>query len=240
MDGIEIDHGVFFSKETIDDIVKLRPNPEDGHPMLKTAEKGVSIFACLPHTQVEIESLQMREQAAEDSKANRTLAEALKLSSMDSRQPAAGSLELKLNIATYLAKFWGLFGETCHLYQKILQIYNLFWQPAVMAAKHAFTPLLCRQITWAIYEDFRQFFAECLHPDDFKEGALISFLVSLLDDVMGDIHYQCPVLRSSFPVVWGGLPPKPITGLSAPTSTSPFASSRGADGISFPWGNDKL
>lgn len=62
--GIEIDHGVFFSKETIEDIVKLRPNPGDGHPTLKTAEKGVSILACLPRTQNEMEALRLQEQAA--------------------------------------------------------------------------------------------------------------------------------------------------------------------------------
>ena len=124
--GTDIDHGVFFSKETIEDIVKLRPNPGNGHPTLNTAEKGVSILACLPRTQNEIEALRLKEQAADDSKANRTLAEALKLANMESRQPATGSLELKLNIATYLAKLWALFGETCHLYQKVAQIHQLF------------------------------------------------------------------------------------------------------------------
>jgi len=167
LNGTEINHGVFFSKDTIDDIVKLRPNPGDGHPTLKTGERGVSILACLPRSQNDIEAIRIREQAAEDSKPNRTLAEALKLAALESRQPASGSLELKLNIATYLAKLWALFGKTCHLYQKVAQIHQLFRQPAVMAAKQAFTLLLCRQITWAIYEDSRQFFATRLHPEDF-------------------------------------------------------------------------
>jgi hypothetical protein len=220
--GVEIDHGVFFSKETIDDIVKLRPNPGDGHPTLKTAERGVSILACLPRSQNEIEAIRIKEQAAEDSKANRTLAEALKLAATESRQPASGSLELKLNIATYLAKLWALFGETCHLYQKVSQIHQLFRQPAVMAAKHAFTPLLCRQITWAIYEDSRQFFSTRLHPDDFKPGSHVTFPLSLLDDVMGDVRYQRPVLRSSFPVAWMELPPKPSGSGLPPTGLLPF------------------
>lgn len=66
--GIEFDQGVFFSKDTIDDIVKLPPNPGDGRPRLKTEEKGISILACLPQTQHEIESILLREQAADDSK----------------------------------------------------------------------------------------------------------------------------------------------------------------------------
>ena len=187
---IEIDHKIFFSKETIDDTVKLRPNPADEHWMLKTAGKGVSKLTCLPCMQIEIESLRIWEQAAEDSKATRALAEAIKMTTMDSRQPVMGSLELKLNIATYLAELWALFGKTCHIYQKVAQIYQLFGQPAIMAAKHAFTPLLFRQITWAIYEDSRKFFTTWLHPDDFKSGAHIPFPVALLDDVMGEIRYQ--------------------------------------------------
>ena len=77
--GIEINQGVYFSKDTIDDIVKLPPNPGDGYHALKTEEKGISILACLPQTQHEIESIQLREQAADDSKQNQTLAKALKL-----------------------------------------------------------------------------------------------------------------------------------------------------------------
>ena len=100
LNGTEIDHGVFFSKETIEDIVKLKPNPGDGHPMLKMAECGVSILACLPRMQNEIEVLRLKEQAAEYLTANTTLAEAMKLAAIDCRQPAMDSLELRLNIAT--------------------------------------------------------------------------------------------------------------------------------------------
>jgi hypothetical protein len=48
-------------------------------------------------------------------------------------------------------------------------------QQAVMAAKYAFTPLLCCQLTWAIYEDSRQFFFMHLLPDDFKPGTPMPF-----------------------------------------------------------------
>jgi hypothetical protein len=58
--GTEINHGVFFLKETIEDIVKLRPNPGDGHHTLKTAKRGVSILACLPRKQNEILSWKCR------------------------------------------------------------------------------------------------------------------------------------------------------------------------------------
>jgi hypothetical protein len=238
--GIEIDQGVFFSKETIDDIVKLRPNPGDGHPTLKTGEKGISILVCLPRTQQEIEAIRLREQAADDSRQNRTLAEALKLAATESRQPAANCLELKLNIATYLAKLWALFGEKCHLYQKGFQIYQLFRQPTVMAAKFAFTPLLCRQITWAIYEDSRQFFSTRLHPDDFNPGTPTPFPISLLDDVLGDIRYQRPILQSSFPLAWQDVPLPSGLAQVPPLGPSPFLGQRPAESAKAQYPMDKL
>jgi hypothetical protein len=129
----------------------------------------------------------LQEQAAEDSKQNRTLAEALKLAQAEGRWPANNPLELKLNIATYLSLLWALFGETCHLYQKLPQVYNLLHLPAVLAAKHVFMPLLCRQIMWAIYEDSQNFFARCLHPDELVVGKPISFPVSLLEDILSNV-----------------------------------------------------
>ena len=136
-------------------------------------------------------------------------------------------------IATFLALLWALFGEACHLYQKLLQIYLILRLPAIMYAKHAFTPLLCRQTVWAIYDDSRNFFSHRLTPDEFKTGQHPSFPVSLLDDIIGDVRYQRPIHRSSFPYAWReqtNLPPHPGA-KTAPTGPSPFnGGSSGAPG----------
>ena len=145
-------------------------------------------------------------------------------------------LELKVNIATYLAKLWVLFGEMCPLYQKVLQIYHLFCQPAVMATKYAFTPLLCCQITWTIY----QFFSTSLHPDDFKPCSPTPFPVLLLDDVMGDVRYQRPVSISSFPMAWQDFPPNAMLTQQAPTGPSPFSNRRIAESNAAGSPSDKL
>jgi hypothetical protein len=108
--GIAIYYGVFFSKDTIDDIVKVQPSLGDGHPTLKMAEKGVSILTCLPWMQHHIEAIRLREQALDESKQNRTLAEAIKLTASESRPPPGNMHELKLNIAKFLANY-GLYLE---------------------------------------------------------------------------------------------------------------------------------
>ena len=68
--GIPIDQSIFFLKETIEDIVKLRPNPGGATASLKTAERGTSILACLMRFLGAIKSICIRETAAEESKPN--------------------------------------------------------------------------------------------------------------------------------------------------------------------------
>ncbi len=70
--------------------------------------------------------------------------------------------------------------------------------------KNLFNELLCRQITWAIIEESRAYFAQrmslddfaIMHPDDiiFPRCTLI-----LLDN---HIRTQTPIQRSSFPAAW--------------------------------------
>ena len=93
---IPIDQSTFFLKETIEDIVKLRPNPGGATASLKTAERGTSILACLPRLLGAIEGNRIREAAAEESKSNRTLKEAEKLATAESREPPRDILTLKL------------------------------------------------------------------------------------------------------------------------------------------------
>ena len=155
--GTPIDHGMFLSSDTIDDIVKLRPNPGGSSATLKTGERGISILACLPRAANEIENIRLREVAAEESKASQTLKEAEKLAAADSREPANDLLSLKLNLATYAALLWALFAEECNIYKRLMEIYNILDQPEVMINKAAFSALLCRQVTWAVYNDSRTF-----------------------------------------------------------------------------------
>ena len=195
--GIPIDHSIFFLKDTIEDIVKLRSNPGGATASLKTAERGPSILACLPRLLGAMETIRIKEAAAEESKANRTLKEAEKLASADSREPPHDLLTLKLLVATYLALLWALYGESCDIYHKLFAIYDILEEPEVMAMKHAFSPALCKQIMWAIYDNVRSFFATRMHPDNFKpsmdRNRRVKWPRSLLEDIMCDVRYQRPI-----------------------------------------------
>jgi hypothetical protein len=64
--------GVFFSGETIKDIMELCPYPVDRHVSLRTTEKWASLLACLPCIPKDIEALWMWEYTAEEAHQKRT------------------------------------------------------------------------------------------------------------------------------------------------------------------------
>jgi hypothetical protein len=155
------------------------------------------------------------------------LKEAEKLATAESRGPPRDLLTLKLLIATYLALLWSLYSDTCELYGELFAIYDILEEPEVMAMKHAFTPILCKQITWAIYDDSRSFFATRMHPDDFKPNSghnrRARWPRSLLDNIMCDVRYQRPIHRTNFPHIWREQMPPFAGAQPPPTFPSPFA-----------------
>jgi hypothetical protein len=164
--GIEIDTGVFYNKDTMEDIVKVRPNSAEGLATLKTGERGCSILSCFPRAPVEIEALRIREQAARVSQANHTFEEALKLAQSDGRAPPENYMETRLTIATYAAKLWSLWTKRCHHYEMVMKVYNTLCLPEVSTIKGAFTPIHCREMIWAIYDDGRRYFSKRKTPSE--------------------------------------------------------------------------
>jgi hypothetical protein len=118
--GIEIDKSIFFTKETMDDIVKMHFNSVGLSATLTTCEKGISNLLCLPRTAGEVEALKLFEQAIAATQATRTLKEAERIASSNKREPPSEYYSLKLMVATYAALLYVLFGANCHLYIKVL------------------------------------------------------------------------------------------------------------------------
>jgi hypothetical protein len=65
--GGEIDRSIFFSKETVDNIVKMRFNSVGLGATLTTCEKGISNLLCLPRTAGEVKALKLFERAVEET-----------------------------------------------------------------------------------------------------------------------------------------------------------------------------
>lgn len=200
--GIDIDRGIFFTKETIDDIVKLRFNSAGICATLTSCEKGISNLLCLPREANEIEAIKLFEQAVEETKATRTLKEAERIANSTTRDPPTDYHGLKLMVATYAVLLWTLFGDKCHLYVQVLKIYKVLNQDEVFATRAAFDPLKCKQIAWAMFEDSRSFFWKRISPMDLAEGKQVEPIRSMLDDIIADVRFARNVVRSTFPLAW--------------------------------------
>lgn len=217
--GIPIDRSIYLSKESVEDIIKMRFNPVGMGGTLSTCEKGVSNMLCLPRNQGEIEALKLFEQAVEETQGTRTLKEAERLANSTKRDPPTDYHTLKLMVATFAALLEVLFGKSCDLFKKVMAIYEILDYDIVFSTRAAYTPIKCKQITWAIYEDARNFFFNKVSPLDFATGSQIRFDKSMLDDIMSDVRYMKHVERPNFPwarqdrnnvyVPSAGLPPPP-------------------------------
>jgi hypothetical protein len=199
--GIETSSNILFIEEQIKDILKMEPNPSGCVGTQKASDRGVSNMMCLPRTIQEIQERLEKEALARDTLANRTMNEAIKLAANSLKEPPAGYYTLKLNIATLLALLFVLYGRSCHLYVKLMEVYKVLTCEAVAIINHKFTPFVCRTITWAIYDDCRSFFHHRLVPRDFASN-VINWPQSLLDDIVADVRFVRPIQRPTFPVAW--------------------------------------
>jgi hypothetical protein len=229
-----MDRSIFFAKETIEDIVKMRFNPVVLATSPNTCKKGISNLLCLQRTSGEVEGLKLIEKAVEDTAATCTLKEAKKLANSSKRDLPTHYYSSKMMVATsaYAAFLYMLFGEKCHLCEMMMKLYKVLDVEEVFANCYSFgaLKLKCKQIAWVIFEDLRSFFWKKFSPLNLKlaEGRQVEGLYSMLDDIMAGVCYSRNVVRSTFPLVWQdqsnvyipptGLPPAPI----ALTSNNPM------------------
>lgn len=202
--SVNIHKGLYFFKPTIEAIVNLRFNPSGGVAYFGSAEKGISILTCQPMPGEERDSARNLEVAEEISSANLTLAEALDLGKSDPRPPPANYQDLKATVGTFCALLHTLFGPGCDYYQKCFELYACLDSDRASENFSKFTPLMCRQIIWAILDDGREYFNHPMLPDDFAVplGAVITYPVSELEEFFRSIKNITPILQGSFPAQW--------------------------------------
>ncbi len=226
--GVTINRGMYLTKVAIDDIVNLRFNPGGSSAYYASAEKGISILLCRSRPGEDRESARQQELAEEISSHTRSLSEAVTLAKTAPRAPPDTYTDLKASIGTFCALTWALFGGGCEYHKKLYELYNCLDSERVSEDWANFTPLLCRQITWAIIDDGREYFAQYMLPDRFNVplGTAIQYPQSSLEELIRPIRTQSPILRASFPSQW--LPrSEGLTGgntISRPNPVAPIGS----------------
>ena len=199
---VQLNRGVYFDKTTMDDIVKLEFCPGTPTAYLNTAEQGMSLLICRPRTGNETADIRSKEHAMQLTARNHTLAEALLLNKRDPRPPAANYHALKLDLGTFCALLWVLFGEKCDYFENCFALLKMLDSDSVFANAKSFTPLVCRQITWAVINDSRQYFFRVVTADHFASGR-VRWPTSLLMQIIGaDIQACRGISMGNFPSKW--------------------------------------
>lgn len=109
--------------------------------------------------------------------------------------------ELCDNIITFTGVIFVLYGARCDYYWNLLKLCQILLMERVMRLKNKFTASLCKEITWSIIDEGRDFFSVRFVPKDFRHGAP-DFKECLLHTIFDKVRGQEPIWSSNFPEEW--------------------------------------
>jgi hypothetical protein len=119
---IERDKSIYLTAKFFDDLIVLRFNPGGPVAQYESAARGISMLACQSLMAVEAEYQRGYEEALEQTtKTTRKLEDLLK-DKGKTVAPAPDYMQLKLNIGTFCALLWALFGDQCNYYKELVKI----------------------------------------------------------------------------------------------------------------------
>ena len=188
-----IHKGFKVQKQNIEAVVKMRPNPGDGTATLKSAEKGHTPLMCMSWTSAQLEELEKKNTAMEQSEGNRTEEDYLYEESEGPRGHPRNFHELRSVVFAFTGCSFASFTRNNDQYRKLWQLCTILQNEEVEKAQGAFDSMLCASITWAIVVDCRDIYNDQLLPGDFKRGRPV-FRESLLQSIFENVCYQTPIV----------------------------------------------
>jgi hypothetical protein len=117
---------------------------------------------------------------------------------------------MRSSVSTFYALLFTLFGDKCDLYRSMFEVLQMIVHPFCAQTTAAFTPEVCRRITWAIIIDTCSYFDNIKLANDYITfGTRIQFPVSTMDGELLNIKFGNKILCSNFPSEW--VTPEPPT-----------------------------
>jgi hypothetical protein len=135
----------------------------------------MSMMVCCSVTAVEAEYQQGYEEAMDQMKGTKSLEELLKGNHGKVISTPQDYMQLKLNIGSYCALLWSIFGKQCDYYRKLLKLYRILDREECFTIQDAYTREICARITWAIINDGCSFFGRNPVVSNFMPGARVNF-----------------------------------------------------------------
>lgn len=205
---VQIDRSFFIPDATMKEILSLQFNPGGMVPEPDEADSGLSILICRARTMAAKAAIRKFEKAKEQSKRNRSMAEAeseLATPAYDMGALPDDYNELLRCVGTYCALLFTLFGEKCQFYKHCFALYTTMNSDLVYEQRHTFfTVLYCRQIVWAVLAESRVYFSRRLSIDDFAVNHPddVVYPRSQLMSIVPLVRDGTPIIRASFPDAW--------------------------------------
>ncbi len=113
--------------------------------------------------------------------ATRSYEESIKFARTTVHVPASTYHDVKLNIVTFCAFLWTLFGDECDYYKKVLKVLQVLKSANVYAMRESYGTEVCQHIIWAILLKGSGFFDKKLLSTAFMLGRMVEYLMCLLN-----------------------------------------------------------
>ncbi len=199
--NIERDKSIFLKQSFFDDLVKLCFNPGGPVAQYDSVDRGISMLVCQSLSAAEVELQRGYEEATELTKSTRRLKDLLKEKNKIT-MPAQNFMKLKLNMSTFCALLWALFGDQYDYYRELLKLHNILDREECFTIRDAYTKEVCARIMWAIIDDGRCYFGCNPVALDFAPGTNFKFSVSFLNAITNEVRHGLAVQRANFPLQW--------------------------------------
>ena len=198
----EIDECVFYYKSTMKELVACRFNPGELVATYRGCNKGLSPLNNMPKDVEQIERAREIEDARRESGDDPNFAEALRLLASDPPAPPEDYASLLLLVTTTTAQLWVMFGGRCDLFQKMELLRLQLKHQMVARYKAKFTPYKCREYTWAMISEFRQYFSQKVTYADLTAPGGPVWPTSMMGNLIAKVQYVEECKRPLFPEQW--------------------------------------
>ena len=168
---VPIERGLYIPDSTMKEILSLNFNPGGILAEADSADLGLSQLICRARTTAAKAAIRKYEKALEQSKKNRSMAEAQAVQvahvAYDMGALPDNYHELLRCIGTYCAMLHALFGDKCVFYRHCYALWTVMNSNLVYEQRDGFTALYCRQIVWAVLMESHVYFSRRMSVEDF-------------------------------------------------------------------------
>jgi hypothetical protein len=185
--GKDIDKALFFTKQTVKDILGFQFNPGEAVLTYSSAQLGISILTRCPKSAHKVKTMKDFEEARYATAHTAQFNEVRRRQRTPPSPPPDNSFDLQLSVNRFCALIWTLFGNKCAYYKGLLEVCETLDQQEVHIIRDSFTADMCLRITWVIMSNGLSFFNTMLVELQFHCGKQLKWPTNLIHKITDDV-----------------------------------------------------